>query len=193
MLCTLSCFYSAHLLFVVFIVEVIDGSPLTYCLVPTCSPPCIHFVCMPVCYLYSLLHPELHWTQRIKEKWKYEWDQWVYWWCTDTPIQRLLTNINASLLGRVLSWVPVFPVLELVISGFLFSEHYHHNTLKNNIVFVIYICVCIYIYKCIIIFFYIFFLPWLYRWGHEAVCHCRFPWGWWDRTVPCWGMSLCHH
>ncbi len=127
--------------------------PLTYCLVPTCSPPCIHFVCMPVCYLYSLLHPELHWTQRIKEKWKYEWDQWVYWWCTDTPIQRLLTNINASLLGRVLSWVPVFPVLELVISGFLFSEHYHHNTLKNNIVFVIYICVCVYIYKNVLLFF----------------------------------------
>ncbi len=116
--------------------------PLTYCLAPTCSPLCIHFVCMPVCYLYSLLHPELHWTQRIKETWKYEWDQSVFWWCTDTQRQRYLTNINASLLGRVLSWVPVFPVLELIISGFLFSKHYHHNTLKNNSV--IYIDIYIY-------------------------------------------------
>ena len=44
----------------------------------------------------------------------------------------VLTNINAALLGSMLSAVPVPPVFELVFRELLISKHQHHNTLKTH-------------------------------------------------------------
>lgn len=61
-----------HLMCWMWTSQLTFGSPifqsgLFYCPVPTCIPHCVHFKCLYmkyVCYMYSLLHPLLHWTQK---------------------------------------------------------------------------------------------------------------------------------
>lgn len=46
-----------------------------------------------------------------------------------TPVN---TDIQDSLLGRVLTRVPVFPILQLLISALVLPEHNHDNALKTK-------------------------------------------------------------
>ncbi len=189
MLCTLSYFYSAHLLFVVFIVEVIDGSPLDLLSCPHLQPP-LYPLCLYACLLFVLVTPP--WTtldpenQRDMKVCVRSVSVLMVYWYPKTKISHQYQCISAwpcAVLSASISsaWVDH---LWISLLQTLPSQHSEKQQ-------------C-YIYRYIYIhththFPSIFFLPWLYRLGHAVVCHCRFPWGWWDRTVPCWGMSLCHH
>lgn len=45
---------------------------------------------------------------------------------------QILTNVQDSLLGSMLSGVPVVPVLQLLIATFVLSKHHHHHTLEHK-------------------------------------------------------------
>lgn len=53
-------------------------------------------------------------------------------WSLTSAMTAFLTYVNASLFGRVLSWVPIFPVPELIFPCFVFSKHNHDDTLKGE-------------------------------------------------------------
>lgn len=50
----------------------------------------------------------------------------------DRPIRGGLTNVQDSLFGSVLVGVPVFPILQLLVSALVFPKDNHDNSLRRK-------------------------------------------------------------